>query len=137
MKTCNDKRTFARARTVATLAAFALASCAADDLTEQTQTSAATTEPCSGQEPTQTIFLEDAQGHSFRLAHFSRCGWKYISDRDDSGPKLSFAPVAESRAAAPNDDPLAVFVDGPTGYTFAYTQDTGWKFVGHIANDNP
>ncbi|HSC08690.1 MAG TPA: hypothetical protein VLD59_17845 [Steroidobacteraceae bacterium] len=137
MTTCNDKRTFAHARTVATLAAFALASCAADDLTEQTQTSAATTEPCSGQQPTQTIFLEDAQGHSFRLAHFSRCGWKYISDRDDSGPKLSFAPVAESRAAAPNADPLAVFVDGPTGYTFAYTQDTGWRFVGHIANDNP
>jgi hypothetical protein len=137
MKTFTDKRTFALARTVATLAAFALASCAADDLTEQKQTSAATTEPCSGQQPTQTIFLENAQGHSFRLAHFSRCGWKYISDRDDSGPKLSFAPVAESRADTPNEDPLAVFVDGPTGYTFAYTQDTGWTFVGHVTNDNP
>jgi hypothetical protein len=137
MKTCTDKRTFALARTAATLAAFALASCAADDLTEQPQTSAATTEPCSGQEPSQTIFLEDPQGHSFRLAHFSRCGWKYISSHHESGPKLSFSPVAESRAATPNDDPLSVFVDGPTGYTFAYTQDAGWKFVGRVTNDNP
>jgi hypothetical protein len=137
MKTCTDKRTFALARTAATLAAFALASCAADDLTEQPATSAATSEPCSGQQPTQTISLEDAQGHSFRLAHFSRCGWKYISDRAESGPTLSFAPVAESRADTPSDNPLAVFVDGPTGYTFAYTQDTGWTFVGHVTNDNP
>ena len=137
MKTCTDKRTFALARTGAILAAFALASCAADDLTEQPQTSAATSAPCSGQEPSQTIFLEDSQGHSFRLAHLSRCGWKYISSREESGPSLSFSPVAESRADTPTDDPLAVFVDGPTGYTFAYTQDAGWKFVGHVTNDNP
>jgi hypothetical protein len=26
--------------------------------------------------------------------------------------------------------PLSVFIDGPTGYTFVYVQDAGWKFVG-------
>jgi len=30
--------------------------------------------------------------------------------------------------------PLTVFIDGPTGFTFMYTFDQGWKFVGQIAN---
>ena len=135
MKPCTDTRSLAAARTMVAIAAFALASCAADDLTATTDQ-----QPCGGQEPTQTIFLEDAQGHSFRLAHFSGCGWKYISGRDESEPalgKLSFSPVAESHADTPSEDPLAVFVDGPTGYTFAYVQDTGWQFVGQVTNDNP
>jgi hypothetical protein len=135
MKPCTDTRTLATARTVVAIAAFALASCAADDLTATTDQ-----QPCAGQEPTQTISLEDAQGQSFRLAHFSECGWKYISNRDESEPtlgKLSLSPVAESRADTPYEDPLAVFVDGPTGYTFAYVQDTGWKFIGQVTNDNP
>ena len=135
MKPCTDKRTLLAARTVLAIAAFALASCAADDLTAKTDQ-----QPCAGQEPTQTIFLEDAQGQSFRLAYFSECGWKYISSRDESEPtpgKLSFSPVSESRADTPAEDPLAVFVDGPTGYTFAYVQDAGWTFIGQVTNDNP
>ena len=135
MKPSTETRRLAVARTTVTIAAFALASCAADDLTATTDQ-----QPCAGQEPTQTIFLEDAQGQSFRLAYFSECGWKYISNRDDSEPtlgRLSFSPVAESHADTPTADPLAVFVDGPTGYTFAYVQDTGWKFIGQVTNDKP
>jgi hypothetical protein len=135
MKPCTDTRTLAVARTFVAIATFALASCAADDLSATTDQ-----EPCAGQEPTQTIFLEDARGHSFRLAHFSECGWKYVSSRDESETalgNLSFSPVAESRADTPSEEPLAVFVDGPTGYTFAYVQDAGWKFVGKVTNDNP
>jgi hypothetical protein len=133
MKTCTDKRTLAVARTVAAIAAFALGGCAADDL----QTAKSTDQPCAGQEPTQTIFLEDAQGHSFRLEHFSECGWKYIPSRDENESRLSFSPVAESRADTPGESPLAVFVDGPTGYTFAYLPEAGWKFLGHVTSDNP
>ncbi|HJS22606.1 MAG TPA: hypothetical protein VJ764_08095 [Steroidobacteraceae bacterium] len=137
MKTCTETRTLAAARTIVAIAAFALASCAADDLTETATTGQ---QPCAGHEPTQTISLEDAQGRSFRLAHFSDCGWKYLPSRAESGPtlgKLSLSPVAESRADTPIEDPLAVFVDGPTGYTFAYIREAGWKFVGHVIGDNP
>jgi hypothetical protein len=124
MKTCIDTRT------LVAIAAFALAGCAADD------TSAASAQqPCAGQAPTQTIFLEDAQGHSFRLAHFSQCGWKYLPGREEG--RLSFSPVAASQADTPDENPLSVFVDGPTGYTFAYIPDAGWKFIGQIKNESP
>jgi hypothetical protein len=29
---------------------------------------------------------------------------------------------------------MAVFIDGPTGYTFAWNGDSGWKFVGQISD---
>jgi hypothetical protein len=32
------------------------------------------------------------------------------------------------------DDPMAVFIDGPTEYAFAWTRDAGWKFIGYIAD---
>jgi hypothetical protein len=32
--------------------------------------------------------------------------------------------------------PLTVFVDGPTGYTFIYLLDEGWRFVGQVADSN-
>jgi hypothetical protein len=32
---------------------------------------------------------------------------------------------------------LTVFVDGPTGFTFMYVLDEGWKFVGRIADRAP
>jgi hypothetical protein len=140
MKTCTDTRTLTVARRVVAIATFALASCAADDLSQ----TASTPKPsCAGQAPTQTIYLEDADGHSFKLAHFTGCGWKYVSRDDASGPtlgKLSFSPVTESHAGtlpAPGEDPLAVFIDGPTGYTFAYIPEAGWKFVGHVTSERP
>jgi hypothetical protein len=33
--------------------------------------------------------------------------------------------------------PLTVFVDGPTGFTFMYVLDEGWKFVGRVADRVP
>jgi hypothetical protein len=32
---------------------------------------------------------------------------------------------------------MAVFIDGPTGYTFAWTAEGGWKFVGHLSDGAP
>jgi hypothetical protein len=29
--------------------------------------------------------------------------------------------------------PLTVFIDGPSGYTYVWMRDEGWKFVGRIA----
>ena len=36
----------------------------------------------------------------------------------------------------PYDGSLSVFIDGPTGYAFTRTSDTGWRFVGHITDQN-
>jgi hypothetical protein len=50
---------------------------------------------------------------------------------------MSFAPISAAHAATREQtgaDPLAVFVDGPTGYTFVYTAENGWKFVGYLSD---
>jgi hypothetical protein len=28
--------------------------------------------------------------------------------------------------------PSVVLIDGPTGYAFVWTRDSGWKFVGRV-----
>jgi hypothetical protein len=32
------------------------------------------------------------------------------------------------------DEPLTVFIDGPTGFTFVWMRDAGWKFVGRVVD---
>lgn len=50
----------------------------------------------------------------------------------------ALAAITASRAdttAVPLDEPLAVFIDGPTGFTFAWTSAAGWKFVGRMPDE--
>jgi hypothetical protein len=42
--------------------------------------------------------------------------------------------AATERDAREYMDPLSVFIDGPTGYTFTWTGEGGWKFAGRISD---
>jgi len=42
--------------------------------------------------------------------------------------------IAGQAALAPETQ--TVFVDGPTGFTFIYVLDDGWKFVGRIVEQD-
>jgi hypothetical protein len=154
MNTSTASRALVVARTGLTIAAFTLISCAADDLTSAqkgaslpmpmpTMSAASADEQhCAGHASTHTLFLEDADGNAFQLVYVGGCGWKYVaggksadSDNNLAFRKMEFSWVATAQAetmATSSEDPLAVFVDGPTGYTFIWTAGTGWKFVGHI-----
>jgi hypothetical protein len=125
------------------LAVFAVASCAAGDLTSA-QTIARPPMPlttaiatpagdvhCADVAPAQTLFLEKA-GDSIRLGYFSGCGWKYF--REDIKVAHTMAQSAMSTPATP--DPMAVFIDGPSGYAFAWTVEAGWEFIGHVTDAN-
>lgn len=139
------------ARAGLTVLALALAGCAADSAENQvagapTESSA---ERCPGAIPSHTIVVKDADGRVHRLVHCPDHGWKHFEDQQlgAKAPNLSFpqvqlSPVMSAHAltevafeneAAANADPLAVFVDGPTGYTFAWV-DGGWQFVGRISD---
>ena len=124
-----------------TLAVFAVASCAADELTGA-QTAATPPMPlttanasaadgaCAAVAPTQTLVLENG-ANSRRLGYFNGCGWKYL--RQDG--KFAVHPTALSATSTPaTPDPMAVFIDGPTGYAFAWTGDAGWEFIGHVTD---
>jgi hypothetical protein len=39
-----------------------------------------------------------------------------------------------AKEATPDGDPLTVFIDGPSGFTFVWDREGGWKFVGKIVD---
>lgn len=137
------------ARTGLTIAALVLASCTADDLTQAVSTPSATPrgeQQCAGDTSPHTISLKDADGNAFQLVHCRGSGWKHVaegsSNRGEGKPslrKIDFSPVATAQAgtiSSPTEEPMAVFIDGPTGYAFAWTSDGGWKFVGHVTDES-
>lgn len=139
-----------------TIVALALASCTTDDLiapqeiagmikTEPTTRAAPSSEQrCAGLAP-HTLFLQDARGSAFQLVLCRGSGWKYVAgekprrhERSLAHRKIKFSPIAEAQAATiapPTENPTAVFVDGPSGYTFAWTSVGGWKYVGYLTDE--
>jgi hypothetical protein len=69
-----------------------------------------------------TIFLTGPNGKRSTLSYSANAGWRLRSW------------AAEGRAAAGGspEQPLTVYLDGPTGYAFIYVLAEGWKFVGRI-----
>jgi hypothetical protein len=139
-----------------TMAGFAAVSCIADDSTGEQELArfalplpsaivAPSGEPqCKGRTSALTLRLQDTGGKARRLAFSPGCGWKYVVGEKSSGDEdklavqknsLSSVPSESDATAAAIDDPMAVFIDGPTGYTFAWTRDAGWKFIGHVTNE--
>jgi hypothetical protein len=150
----NTSNTLAIARASAIVVAFALASCAADELTTEQQIAAlapapptmsavsgSEQPPCTGRQ-SHALLLEDSDGKQFQLVYVLGCGWKQMSagktgDAGVARPAMSLTPISASHAetpAATSADPMAVFIDGPTGYTFAWTAEGGWKFVGYLSD---
>jgi hypothetical protein len=149
MKTLTAARTLGIAKTGLAIVVLALVGCSVDDLTDQRVATLAGTaaagEYCPDAALPHVLFLEDANGNAFQLMHSPGQGWKYLAAAKSEGVartlsarKVDFSPVAASYAETtpPGADPMAVFIDGPTGYTFAWNADTGWKFVGHITEQH-
>lgn len=84
-----------------------------------------------------TLFIDAPTGSTFRLIYGPDEGWKF-ADRA-TGSRTTVAALTAT--AMPRSDegsaaeaPLAVFIDGPTGFTYVWIRDTGWKFVGRVAD---
>src|SRR4030095_6793909 len=137
-----------------TIAALALLGCTADSSTNRTDTASyARATPtasfelkgeaaCAGAAPLHVLRLQDADGGTLQLAFCRGVGWKQVGERktDERAAlrKSSLFPVAVAQAEtpeAPTSDPRAIFIDGPTGYTFTWTSEAGWKFVGHVVDE--
>ena len=46
----------------------------------------------------------------------------------------STTPARPPKEATPGDEPLTVFIDGPSGFTFVWYRESGWKFVGKVSD---
>jgi hypothetical protein len=98
--------------------------------------------PGKAQSAPLTLLLSGPTGEHSSLVYSANSGWRmqrgWNVKADVAESRLTSAalPVApEPPAEAPAlARPLTVFLDGPTGFTFVYVADEGWKFVGQIAN---
>jgi len=85
-------------------------------------------------DPSTLVFSADA---GWRLNR----GWASVAKTTRGDGMFQMMKTAMKSPPVPADEqpavarPLTVFIDGPTGYTFMYSFDQGWKFVGQIAND--
>lgn len=91
--------------------------------------------PQSPPRPPLSIAVNAQNGSTFRLVYTPGNGWRFA---DPMGPRL--ASVGSPREPTgpiqvpPDEIPQSVFVDGPSGYVFAYVVDEGWKFLGSVAD---
>ena len=74
-------------------------------------------------------------GAQYRLAYAAGQGWRFL----DRIPEGLLVEVASSDNVVPpvtptsaDPQPQAVFIDGPTGYTFVWVPERRWQFVGRI-----
>ena len=155
MKRSNPRKPVSPVLIGIALAAMAQLSYAARDLASQTQTTgltravqdtsatASAERGIADQGSPLTLYLEDTNGNAFRLIQVPGAPWKFAegwksSGRDNSAfQRTEFAAssrTTSSDAGVAYGDPLTVFIDGPSGFTFVWNQDEGWKFVGKIAD---
>jgi hypothetical protein len=153
------RRALSAALTGLALAAITQVSYAAGDVASQTQIAdlkeapqlapaPAIAEPRrSGRGSPLTLYMEDTNGNAFRLVHVQGTGWRYAegwkspNSADASLPHKvalkSTTSAPPAKGATPEDEPLTVFIDGPSGFTFVWDREGKWKFVGKIANESP
>ena len=69
------------------------------------------------------IFLDGLRGERSTLAYSPNAGWCL---------RAGWQARDRSTTACSPEQPLTVYLDGPSGYAFIYSAAEGWKFVGRI-----
>ncbi|MDR6539465.1 hypothetical protein [Variovorax soli] len=99
--------------------------------------------PRKAQSAPLTLLLSGPAGEHSSLVYAADSGWRMQPGwnvKADAADGSRLTPAALATAPQPPAEapalvrPLTVFLDGPTGFTFVYVADEGWKFVGQIAN---
>ncbi|MBB5444786.1 MULTISPECIES: hypothetical protein [unclassified Paraburkholderia] len=84
-----------------------------------------------------TLLVQSPSGSTVRLTYIQDDGWMF-DDRDASleqtEGRVTPAVASQQKKGAIANRPLTVFIDGPSGYTYVWIRDQGWKFVGRITD---
>ena len=155
MKTSDIHRPLSLALMALALTGLTQGTYAASEFTGETQfmghTSAAPASPAAavaeprrvGHGSSLTLYVEDPNGKALQLVYVEGTGWKYGApkSRDDAGNTLvrkiafwSTTPAPAANDAVQSNEALTVFIDGPSGFTYVWTRDGGWKFVGTLTD---
>jgi len=158
MKTSNVPRTLSAALAGLALVATAQASYAAADVASETQiaglmgtaqsagATAPAESPSAGRGSSFTLYGKNPNGNAFRLVRVEGGAWRYAEGwgSPDRAGKWLFrntgfgsTPAPAANKAVLDEEPLSVFIDGPSGFMFVWNRDGGWKFVGTVADRGP
>ncbi|GJH28913.1 hypothetical protein [Caballeronia novacaledonica] len=92
----------------------------------------------NGESPLLSFAIENMSGDKSRLTYVANDGWQV--DHRAGGPeaiRTKQVAVAKEMDNLQPGRPVSVFVDGPSGFTYVWLPDQGWRFVGRITKSAP
>lgn len=84
-----------------------------------------------------TLSVAAPSGGTLRLVYVPNEGWRFADRAAEPTAKrtaLSSNIMPNAQEDSASDQPLTVFIDGPSGYTYVWMRNEGWKFVGRITD---
>ncbi|WP_087134949.1 hypothetical protein [Caballeronia arationis] len=80
-----------------------------------------------------TLVVQNASGGTSRLTYVENDGWRLDAPEATRKPgEVRLTPVVAQSEDPSAKQPMTVFIDGPTGFTYIWVRDEGWKFVGRV-----
>ncbi|MET3232624.1 UNVERIFIED_ORG: hypothetical protein ABIC54_004832 [Burkholderia sp. 1263] len=84
-----------------------------------------------------TLLVDPPEGGTLRLTYVPLDGWKLdTANGASTQAEGRVSPVGASRLKEKRaaSEPMTVFIDGPSGFAYVWTQDRGWKFTGRVTD---
>lgn len=84
-----------------------------------------------------TLLVQPPTGGTVRLTYVPVDGWKLdtpnATPQDNQG-RVTTVAASQAQASRGKGEPMTVFIDGPSGFTYIWKQDQGWTFAGRITD---
>jgi hypothetical protein len=84
-----------------------------------------------------TLDVQTPTGATARLTYADDDGWR-LDDRDarlkPTEARITQASTEPLTEASGGERPMTVFIDGPTGFTYVWMREQGWKYVGRLSD---
>lgn len=95
--------------------------------------------PASAGKGQLTLLVQPPSGSAVRLSYAASDGWSAdpsTTVTEQVSNRVGNVDVSHT-ASDPGFDqppgkPMTVFIDGPTGFTYMWSRERGWKFVGRL-----
>ncbi|WP_321795619.1 hypothetical protein [Caballeronia sp. J97] len=85
------------------------------------------------------LTIQTPSGGTSRLIYADDDGWR-LDDHDarlkPMEARITPASAEPRKEVSAGERPMTVFIDGPTGFTYVWSRDQGWKYVGKLAGHN-
>ena len=82
------------------------------------------------------LTIQSPSGGALRLTYVADEGWQADPMAVGAKPRVAAVSMPQPDADPDMDEatrkPMTVFIDGPTGFTYFWSREHGWKFVGRL-----